>query len=123
MRLIEILIHNIIYEAREFDGKVVSYKIRPADGYKLHEKNLDEPVFDENGNETNKIKLGYTTRFTTVDANYDWEKNERKIYAIPIDAEDEIIEKELEEDEETSELLEKAKAYDILTGADTNESY
>ena len=110
------LIDNIICEAREIDGVIVYYKVRPAEGYKLHEKGLDMPIFDEEGNETGKIQCGYTTVFTTVGANYDWQKNERKIYAILIDAEDEIIDKEMEENEETDTLKEKAKAYDIITG-------
>ena len=107
------LIDNIICEAKEIDGVIVYYKARPAEGYKLHEKGLDMPLFDEKGNETGKIQCGYTTVFTTVGANYDWQKNERKIYAIPIDAEDEIIDAEVTDD---SEMAEKAKAYDIITG-------
>jgi formylmethanofuran:tetrahydromethanopterin formyltransferase len=108
--------NNIISEARERNGQVVSYKLRPADGYKLHEKLIDQSQLDDAGNETGKIKCGYTTGFVTVGANYDWEANPRKIYAIPIDAEDEIIDKEMEENEETDTLKEKAKAYDIITG-------
>lgn len=111
-------LENIISEARERDGKVVSYKLRPAVGYKLHEKLLDRPQFDDEGNETGKIECGYTTGFVTVGANYDWEANPRKIYAIPIDAKDEIIDKEMEENEETDTLKEKAKAYDIITGVE-----
>lgn len=110
------LIDNIICEAKEIDGVIVYYKVRPAEGYKLHEKGLDMPAYDEEGKETGKIQCGYTTVFTTVGANYDWSKNERKIYAIPIDAEDEILDKEMEENEETYALKEKAKAYDIITG-------
>lgn len=111
---IEPLIDNTICEVRDF-GRTVSYCIRPAEGYKLHEKGLDMPIFDEEGNETGKIQCGYTTAFTTVGASYDWQKNERKIYAIPIDAEDEIIDAEVTDD---SEMEEKAKAYDIITGVD-----
>ena len=44
---IEPLIKNTICEAREKDGKVVSYFIRPKDGYKLHEVTLDEKALDE----------------------------------------------------------------------------
>ena len=121
---IKSLIPNTICEAREVNGKVSDYLIRPSEGYKLHEITLDEPVFDEEtGEETNKVKCGYTTGFTTVGANYDWSKNERKIYAIPIDAEDEIIDAEVVEDDAVkdsvvSEMAEKAKAYDILTGVE-----
>lgn len=111
------LIANTICEAREVDGNIVSYRIQPADGYKIHEKSLDTPIMNEETfEETGKIKCGYTTVSTTIGANYDWDKNESRIYAIPIDAEDEIIEKEMEENEETDTLKEKAKAYDIITG-------
>ena len=47
-REIEPLIGNTICEAREKDGKVISYLIRPVEGYKLHEITLDEKVIDEN---------------------------------------------------------------------------
>lgn len=111
------LIENTICEAREIDGGIVYYKVRPEDGYKLHEKGLDMPIIDdETGKETGKIQCGYTTAFTTVGANYDWETNPRQIYAVPIDTV-EIIEKEEVIEEDTySEIEEKAKAYDIITG-------
>jgi hypothetical protein len=111
---IEPLIANTICEAREVDGQIVSYRIQPADGYKLHEKSLDTPIMNEETfEETGKIKCGYTTVSTTIGASYDWDKNESRIYAIPIDAEDEIIDAEVTDDSETAE---KAKAYDIITG-------
>jgi hypothetical protein len=113
---IEPLIENTICEACETSRGAGYHKVRPAEGYKLHEKGLDMPIFDEEGNETGKIQCGYTTSYITVGANYDWEKNVSKIYTLPIDAEDEIIEKEMEENEETDSLKEKAKAYDIITG-------
>ena len=79
------LIDNTLCEAREKDGKVVSYRISPAEGYKLHEVTLDETIFDEEtGEETGEIKLGYTTAYITAGANYDFEKNEREIYAVEI---------------------------------------
>lgn len=79
---IEPLIENTLCEAREKDGKVISYLIRPSEGYKLHEITLDEIVLDENGNETGEKKRGYTTSYITTGANYDFEKNEREIYAV-----------------------------------------
>lgn len=79
---IEPLIENTLCEAREKDGKVVSYLIRPAGGYKLHEKTLDEIVIDEEGNETGEIKKGYTMAYVTCGVNYDFEKNESEIYAV-----------------------------------------
>lgn len=77
------LINNTRCEAREVDGKVISFRIRPVEGYKLHVNTLDEPIIDkETGEETGKIKLGYTISYITAGANYDFVKNERQIYAI-----------------------------------------
>ena len=59
-----------------------AYLIRPEKGYKLHEKSRDEAVIDENGIETGEIKLGYTSGVITAGADYDFEKNEREIYAV-----------------------------------------
>lgn len=79
---IEPLIDNTICEARENGGRIVSYRISPADGYKLHEVTLDEVVTDENGMETGEVKKGYTTSYITAGAGYDFKTNERQIYAI-----------------------------------------
>jgi len=76
------LIENTIFEARIEEDEIISYIIRPKEGYKLHEKTLDEPVFDEYGRETGEIKRRYTTAYTTTGVNYDFEKNEREIYAV-----------------------------------------
>lgn len=116
---IEPLIENTICEACETSRGAGYHKVRPAEGYKLHEKGLDMPVFDEKtGRETNKIERGYTTGFTTVSIDYDWGTNPRQIYAVPIDTV-EIIEKEEVIEEDTySEIEEKAKAYNIITGVE-----
>ena len=80
---IESKIENTIFEAREKDGKIISYRISPIEGYKLHEVTLDEPVFDEEtGEETGEVKLGFTTAYVTAGGNYDFVKNERQIYSI-----------------------------------------
>ncbi len=68
-------------------GKVKSYRIYPKKGYKLHEKSRDEVLPDETGNVNGEIKLGYTSEVVTAMANYDFEKNERELYAV---REDEI---------------------------------
>ena len=79
---IEPLIENTICQAREKGGKVVSYRISPAEGYKLHEITLDEPVVNEETHEeTGETKLGFTKSYITAGADYDFEKNERQIYA------------------------------------------
>lgn len=76
------LIDNTVCKAREIDGRVISYRIKPAEGYKLHEVTLDEVVTDENGMETGEVKKGYTTSYVTAGAGYDFAKNEREIYVI-----------------------------------------
>lgn len=80
---IDPLAENTACEAREVDGKVISYRIRPVDGFKLHETTLDERVIDEEtGNETGEIKKGFTKSYITAGVGYDFKINEREIYAI-----------------------------------------
>lgn len=64
------------------DENILSYRISPNEGYKLHEITLDEMSFDEEGNETGEVILGYTEAYVTAGADYDFEKNERQIYAV-----------------------------------------
>lgn len=66
------------------DGNILSYRISPNEGYKLHEITLDEPDVDENGNETGEIRLGFTESYVTAGADYDFEKNEREIYVLEV---------------------------------------
>lgn len=78
-------IPNTIFEAyRNEANETLWYRISPEKGYKLHEITLDEFVVDEFGNETGKIKLGYTESYITAGANYDFCKNERQIYAVEV---------------------------------------
>ena len=79
---IEPLIENTLCEARVKDGTMVSYRIRPAEGYKLHEVSLDQMEVDECGNETGEIILGFTESYVTAGLNYDFAINEREIYAV-----------------------------------------
>lgn len=78
------LLENTVFQVREDkNGKPISYRISPAEGYKLHEITLDEPVINkETLEETGEIKLGYTTSYVTAGYNYDFEKNSREIYAV-----------------------------------------
>lgn len=62
------------------DGNIISYRISPNEGYKLHEITLDEIVVDENGNETGEVLPGFTESYVTAGGGYDFEKNERQIY-------------------------------------------
>ena len=62
-------------------GNMLSYIISPNEGYRLHEITLDEKVCDEHGNETGEVKHGFTESYVTAGAGYDFEMNERQIYA------------------------------------------
>ena len=79
------LLENTIFEARIKDNKIITYKISPIEGYKLHEISLDTPVIDkETGFPTEETTLGYTTAYVTTEGVYDFEKNEREIYAVKV---------------------------------------
>lgn len=80
----EPLIENTVCEARiGKDGKVISYRIKAAEGYLLHETTLDEKIIDENtGQETGEIKKGFTASYITAGAGYDFVKNPREIYCV-----------------------------------------
>lgn len=85
MKKIEALIENAVIEAKTSEnGNIFAYKISPCEGYKLHAKHLDEPIFDGSGNETGEMKKVYTTAFTMVSVQYDFEKNPNEIYAVKI---------------------------------------
>jgi hypothetical protein len=81
---IEALLENTKFEARlNKDGEIISYRISPIEGYKLHEITLDKMVVDEETlEETGEIKRGYTTSYVTAGSKYDFYVNERKIYAV-----------------------------------------
>lgn len=84
-REINPLIENTRCEERIDDktGALISYRIYPLDGYKLHENSLDEQILDENTmEETGEVRLGYTKSFVTAGRKYDFKKNLRKIYAV-----------------------------------------
>ena len=76
-REIKPLIENTICEAREKEGKVISYRIRPEKGYKLHEITLDEK-----NEKTDEVILGFTNAYVTAGADYDFDNNYREIYAV-----------------------------------------
>ena len=78
---IDSLIENTECEARIENETIVSYKIAPSDGYKLHEITLDTPKFDMEGNEIiGEIIRGFTKSYITIGPNYDFDINERQIY-------------------------------------------
>lgn len=80
---IEPKLGNTVFKARkDKDNNIISYRISPADGYKLHEISLDVPVLEEETHkETGEVRLGFTKSYVTAGANYNFEKNERRIYA------------------------------------------
>lgn len=65
-------------------GHFLGWWVTPNDGYVLHEKTHDEEIFDEFGEPTGKIKLGYTSASIFVGYNYDRELNDREIYAVKV---------------------------------------
>lgn len=74
---IEPRIENTFFEARvDENGNTISYRIRPKTGYHLHEITLDGE------NEDGEKLIGFTESYITAGANYDFEKNERQIYAV-----------------------------------------
>lgn len=80
---IETLIENATMKERYNDaGELINYVISPKEGYMLHEKSRDEIITNEEGNETCKIKKGYTSGIVTVLENYDFKENPREIYAV-----------------------------------------
>ena len=81
----ESLIPNTSMKILLIDGVEVSYYIEPLEGYKLHAKELDENVFDEElMMETDEIRLGFTTGIKTCLMGYDFEENPREFYTIPV---------------------------------------
>ncbi len=84
-------IEHATFKARlDKDDNILSYRISPNEGYKLHEITLDENVCDEYGNETGEKKLGFTESYITAGVEYDFEKNEREIYVEVKNSENDI---------------------------------
>ena len=75
---IESVVPNTTMEIHE-SGKF--YRIRPAEGYKLHTKELDSEAFDDAGRFV-EVQKGYTKVFTTCGVNYDFKANPREFYAV-----------------------------------------
>ena len=76
-----------------YDNK--AYWIKPKEGYKLHEKGRDVVDTDP---ETGKpiLILGFNESISTCSVDYDFEKNEREFYTIPI-SENPVVERATEE--------------------------
>ena len=76
-------IENTTVKKAILNGKFSSYRVNANEGYKLHDEILDDFELDENGNETDKIILGFSEGTKSCGANYDWKENPREFYAIP----------------------------------------
>jgi hypothetical protein len=77
---IESILPNTIMELHESGN---FYRIKPAEGYVLHTKELDYDEYDEQGRFLEN-KKGYTSVFTTCPTNYNFFENPREIYAEKI---------------------------------------
>lgn len=64
-----------------------TYYIAPVEGYVLHAKRYDTEVYDDEGNPTGEILLGYIPypASITVGYNYNFETNPENIFAVPAD--------------------------------------
>lgn len=88
-KLSESLIPNTDMEIISIDGVETSYSITPKDGYKLHAKELDSYLFDEEAmTQTEEIVLGFTTGTKTCGINYDFLLNPREFYTVECEEED-----------------------------------
>ena len=83
---IDAMLENTIFKARlDDEGKILSYRISPKEGYKLHEITLDEDIIDEEKFvPTGEKRLGYATAYVTASSDYDFELNPREIYATEV---------------------------------------
>lgn len=75
----------------EKSNELISYRISPLEGYKLHSNIYDEEIIDEETLEpTGEIRLGYICfpSFIQVGCNYDFKKNPYKFFTIPNDDND-----------------------------------
>ena len=87
---VEARIPNTRMEAYYNTSNVLrKYYIYPIEGYALHSNYYDAPILDEFGNETGEILQMFTTAYTTVVANYDFDANPDNIFAVPLSELDE----------------------------------
>lgn len=82
---VEAIIPNTRMEAYYNTSNVLrKYYIYPLEGYALHDNAYDEPILDAQGNETGEVLQRFTTAFTTVPYNYDFEVNPDNIFTKPL---------------------------------------
>ena len=80
------LIPNTTITKGFLNGVHRTYRITPNDGYVLHVKEWDNTAYDEDGNETGDVVLGYQTGMASVGFNYNWEENPREFFAVLADS-------------------------------------
>lgn len=65
-------------------GEHTAYTITPIDGYVLHDKGMDDPIYDEEtGEPTGEVTLGFRRSTASCGVNYDFVANPREFYAVP----------------------------------------
>lgn len=72
--------------------EVRQYRIYPNEGYVLHDRECDEIVMDEDGNETGERRPGFVRypAFASCGGTYDFHgENPREFYCVPQDSVDE----------------------------------
>ncbi|MBO5370815.1 MAG: hypothetical protein J6B23_09090 [Clostridia bacterium] len=67
---------------RNDEGLITAYRITPDDGYVIHTKFHNTPVYDENGIDTGEVEIGYTSSYIVILSDYDFESNPFDIYAV-----------------------------------------
>ena len=76
------LIENTTMQKCFYNGEHTVYTITPNSGYVLHDKGMDEPVYDDDGNETGEVMLCYRRSTASCGANYDFSTNPREFYTV-----------------------------------------
>ena len=64
------------------DGVHRNYQITANEGYVLHDKDMDMPIYDETYTYEIGVTLGYSAGTCSCGKNYDWEANPREFYAV-----------------------------------------
>lgn len=80
------LIENTSMQKVFRDGVHSTYYITPILGYVLHDCAFDTMDYDENGNETGVVELGYRTTTASCAASYDFMANPREFYSVLSDS-------------------------------------
>lgn len=62
-------------------GRFLGWYVKPDSGYVLHEITHDEEILDMYGTPTGEWRTCYTRATIFVEYSYDFELNERQIYA------------------------------------------